>query len=73
MDAITLSMADLAGKEGGIAVPVAARAIVLAVVASTLVKGRIALTAGAVTLQRALLPPFLAMLVVAAVVAFFIF
>ena len=72
VDAITLSMADLAGKEGGIAIPVAARAVVLAVVANTIVKGGIALTAGAVTLRRALLPPFLAMLVVAAVVAFFV-
>ena len=46
-----------------------ARAVVLAAVANTIVKGGIALTAGAVSLRRSLLPPFLAMLAVATVVA----
>jgi uncharacterized membrane protein (DUF4010 family) len=43
VDAITLSMAELAGAEGGIALPIAPRAIVLAATANTVVKGGIAL------------------------------
>jgi uncharacterized membrane protein (DUF4010 family) len=70
VDAITLSMAELAGAEGGITVPAAARAVVLAVISNTIVKGGIALAIGAMTLRRALLPPFLAMLCTAGVIAF---
>jgi uncharacterized membrane protein (DUF4010 family) len=70
VDAITLSMAELAGTSGGVAVPTAARAVVLAAVANTVVKGGIALVAGSKALRPALLPPFLAMLAVAAVSAF---
>jgi uncharacterized membrane protein (DUF4010 family) len=70
VDAITLSMAELAGAEGGVAIPTAARAVVLAAISNTLVKGGIALFAGAATLRRALLPPLLAILAVSAAVAF---
>ena len=70
VDAITLSMAELAGAEGGIAVTTAARAVILAVLSNTVVKGGIALTVGARALRLALLPPFVAMLIVAGVAAF---
>ena len=70
VDAITLSMADLAGAEGGIAVTTAARAVILAVLSNTLVKGGIALTVGARALRLALLPPFVVMLIAAGLAAF---
>jgi uncharacterized membrane protein (DUF4010 family) len=69
VDAITLSMAQLAGTQGGVAPPTAAGAIVLAVISNTVVKGGLALSLGAPTLRRALLPPFIVMLVTSAVVA----
>jgi uncharacterized membrane protein (DUF4010 family) len=62
VDAITLSMADLAGAEGGIAVPTAARAVILAVLSNTIVKGGIAMTVGPRALRLALLPPFIIIL-----------
>ncbi len=70
VDAITLSMAELAGAEEGVALTTAARAVVLAAISNTVVKGGIALTAGSKTLRQALLPPFLLMLVTGGVVAF---
>ena len=70
VDAITLSMAELAGADGGIGIPTATRAVVLAAISNTVVKGGIALSIGAVTLRRALLPPLAAMLTISAVVAF---
>lgn len=70
VDAITLSMAELAGSQGGIAIPVAARAIVLAVISNTVVKGAIALSVGSKSLRPALVPPLVAMLVVGAAAAF---
>ena len=72
VDAITLSMAELAGAGGGVAIPTAARAVVLAVISNTLVKGGIALSIGTATLRRALLPPLLVILASSAVVAFFL-
>jgi uncharacterized membrane protein (DUF4010 family) len=72
VDAITLSMAELAKPGGSVAVETAARAIVLATIANTVVKGGMALTIGAITLRRALIPPLIAMLVVAGTVAFFV-
>ncbi|MGD2041545.1 MAG: DUF4010 domain-containing protein, partial [Anaerolineae bacterium] len=72
VDAITLSMAELAKPGGSVAVETAARAIVLATIANTVVKGGMALTLGAVTLRRVLLPPLVVMLVVAGTVAFFV-
>jgi uncharacterized membrane protein (DUF4010 family) len=72
VDAITLSMAELAGTQGGVAVPTAARAVVLAAIANTVVKGGIALSTGARTLRRALLPPLVLMLAIAAAFALFL-
>jgi uncharacterized membrane protein (DUF4010 family) len=69
VDAITLSMAELAGAQGGVALPTAARAVVLATISNTVVKGSIALSAGSNTLRRALLPPFVLILSAGAVVA----
>jgi uncharacterized membrane protein (DUF4010 family) len=70
VDAITLSMAELAGTEGGVSIPAAVRAVVIAVIANTIVKGGIALGIGSRGLRLALLPPFVAMLVVCGAVAF---
>jgi uncharacterized membrane protein (DUF4010 family) len=70
VDAITLSMAELSGAPGGVSLSTGARAVVLAVIANTVVKGGIALTAGSGTLRRALLPPLLLMLTVSAVAGF---
>jgi uncharacterized membrane protein (DUF4010 family) len=67
VDAITLSMAELSGAPGGVSLSTGARAVVLAVIANTVVKGGIALTTGSGTLRRALLPPLLLMLIVSAV------
>ena len=58
VDAITLSMAELAGSPGGVEVSVAARAVILAVMSNTIVKGVIALGNGSKSLRKALLPPF---------------
>ena len=70
VDAITISMAELAGAQGGVALSTGARAVVLAAISNTVVKGGIALTTGSKTLRRALLPPFLLMLATSSVVAF---
>jgi uncharacterized membrane protein (DUF4010 family) len=66
VDAITLSMAELAGAPSGVTLPTAARAVVLATLSNTVVKGGIALSAGSQTLRRALLPPLVLMLAVGA-------
>jgi uncharacterized membrane protein (DUF4010 family) len=70
VDAITLSMAQLSEAQGSVALPTAARAVVLATISNTLVKGGIALSAGSRPLRRALLPPWLLMLGSGALVAF---
>jgi uncharacterized membrane protein (DUF4010 family) len=70
VDAISLSMAELAGADGGIGIPTATRAVVLAAISNTVVKGGIALSIGTVALRRALLPPLAAMLTISALVAF---
>jgi uncharacterized membrane protein (DUF4010 family) len=62
VDAITLSMAELSGN-GELSVNIAARAIVIAIMANTLVKGGIVLTSGSISIRRALLPGFLLILV----------
>jgi uncharacterized membrane protein (DUF4010 family) len=71
VDAITLSMAQLSGAQGSVSVSTAGRAVMLAAVSNTLVKGGIALGAGSRGLRRALLPPLAAMLVTAIVMALF--
>jgi uncharacterized membrane protein (DUF4010 family) len=62
VDAITLSMAELS-NQGSLARETAARAIVLATMSNTVVKGGIVLTSGSVALRRAMLPGFILILV----------
>ena len=73
VDAITLSMAQLSGASADIALPTGARAIVLAAISNTVVKGGIALSVGSASLRRALVLPLAAMLVIAVAVAFLAF
>jgi uncharacterized membrane protein (DUF4010 family) len=70
VDAITLSMAELGGQAGGLGLDVAARAIVLAAMSNTIVKGGVVLVSGSPSLRRALLPGFVLMLVTAIGLAF---
>lgn len=72
VDAITLSMARLSQGEGGIDLRTAARAVVLAAAANTLLKGGLVLAAGSKELRRAILPGFVLMVVTAVLVVFFI-
>jgi len=65
VDAISFSMAKLSRGVGGIDHTIAARAIVLAAVANTLVKGCIVLFSGAPKLKRAILPGFILITAVA--------
>ncbi len=69
VDAITLSMAELS-RTGGVALETAARAIVLATMSNTVVKGVIVLTAGAMVLRRVFWPGFLAILATGLLLAF---
>jgi uncharacterized membrane protein (DUF4010 family) len=55
VNAITLSMAELS-RTGGLALPVAARAIVLAALSNTLVKGLMVAALGSPVLRRTILP-----------------
>jgi len=72
VDAITLSMAELSRAPGGLDLITAQRAIVLAAMSNTVVKGGIVLTSGSPTLRRALWPGFVLMLVVGIGVAFLV-
>jgi uncharacterized membrane protein (DUF4010 family) len=69
VDAITLSMAELSST-GDLGLSTAARAIVLAAMSNTVVKGGIVLSGGSPALRKALLPGFVAMLVAGIGVAF---
>jgi uncharacterized membrane protein (DUF4010 family) len=62
VDAITLSMAELSGS-GDITMSTAARAIIIAIMANTLVKGGIVFSSGSSSIRRALLPGFILILV----------
>jgi uncharacterized membrane protein (DUF4010 family) len=70
VDAITLSVSELSRAGGSLSLSVAARAIVLAAMANTVVKGGLVLTGGSPALRRALLPGFALMLVTGIGVAF---
>lgn len=71
VDAITLSMAELSNT-GGLEVGIASRAIVVAAMSNTVVKGGIALMGGSPALRKALWPGILMMSVVGIGVAFLI-
>ena len=62
VDAITLSMAELSSS-GEITLQTAARAIVIAIMANTLVKGGIVLSSGSGSIRRTLLPGFILILI----------
>ncbi len=70
VDAITLSVAELSRAAGGLDLVVAERAIVLAAMANTAVKGGIVLATGSRTLRRALWPAFLLILATGISLAF---
>jgi len=71
VDAITLSVAELT-RTGGLDLETGSRAIVLAAMANTLVKGGIALVIGSTALRKVLLPGILLVLSVGISVAFFV-
>ena len=71
VDAITLSMSELS-LSGGLELTTAARAIVLAAMSNTVVKGGIVLLSGGPELRRVLLPGFLLILVTGVGVAFLV-
>jgi uncharacterized membrane protein (DUF4010 family) len=71
VDAITLSMAELS-RSGNLELPTAARAIILAVMANTLVKGAIVVSAGSLQLRKVMIPGILAILVTGIALAIFI-
>ena len=60
VDAITLSMAELSNT-GDVELHIASRAVVIATMSNTVVKGIIALMGGSAVLRKALLPGLLAM------------
>ena len=69
VDAIPLSMAELS-KTGGLDTVTAARAIVLATMSNTVVKGSIVITSGSAALRRAFMPAFVLILIVGTSLAF---
>lgn len=72
VDAITLTMAELGRTGGGIEPATAGRAIVVAAMANTAVKGGIVLVLGGRLLRRAIAPAVVAMLLVGTGLAFVI-
>lgn len=72
VDAITLTMAELSQAGGELDPHVAAKAIVLAAVSNTIVKGGIVLGTGSPQLRRVLLPGMVLTLATAIVVAFLV-
>ena len=71
VDAITLSVAELT-KTGGLDLETGTRAIVLASMSNTLVKGGIAMVLGSSPLRKALLPGILLILSIGISIAFFV-
>ena len=72
VDAITLSVAELSRAGGGLSLSRGARAIVLAAMSNTAVKGGIVLSSGSPALRRALWPGFVLMLVTGIGIAFLV-
>ncbi len=70
VDAITLSMAELSQPGGGLDLDVASRAVTLAAMSNTVVKGGLILTSGGAALKRAMLPGFVLILAAALAAAF---
>ena len=72
VDAITLSMAELSGAPNGLDVTIASRAVVLAALSNTAVKGGIAFFSGSRALRKALMPGFVLIFLVGILVAFLV-
>ena len=72
VDAISFSMAKLSRGIGGIDLRIASRAIMLAAVANTLVKGCIVFFSGAPKLKRAIAPGFALIMVVGVALSFLV-
>ena len=70
VDAITLSMAELSKPGNGLSMDTAARSIVLAISANTVVKGSIVLTTASAAMRKPFLPGFVLMLVTGLAAAF---
>ncbi len=62
VDAVTLTVAELSNS-GGLGLDIAARAIVIAVMSNTIVKGSIVLISGSVTLRKTVIPGLLLILI----------
>jgi len=71
VDAITLSMTELSGA-GVLTLSTAARAIVLATMSNTVVKGGIVLTSGSAALRRAFWPGFVLILITGVTLTFWL-
>lgn len=72
VDAITLSVADLSLKSGGISIEMAKRAVVLAATSNTLAKGVMVLFLGTRSLRRVVWPVFIIMVSVGLGMAFWL-
>jgi uncharacterized membrane protein (DUF4010 family) len=72
VDAIALSMAKLSRAGGGVDATVAARAIIVATVANTLLKGVLVMAGGSRGLRRAIVPAFALMVITGLVVVFLV-
>ena len=70
VDAITLSMAELSKPGNGLSMDTAARSIVLAISANTVVKGSIVLTTASAAMRKPFLPGFVLMLATGLIAAF---
>jgi len=70
VDAITLSVADLSKQSMGVGPLVAKRAIILAAVANTVVKGGMVLSLGSKRLRRVVWPAFVIIVVIGILFAF---
>lgn len=71
VDAITLSMAELSGVDGTLDLATAARAVGLATLVNTLVKGSMVLAGGAPALRRSMIPILATMVVVGGALVIF--
>lgn len=72
IDAVALSVADLAKQPGGPDITTAARAVVMAALANTFAKGGLVYFTGSINLRRAMLPGFLLMTVVGVAAIFIV-
>ncbi len=72
VDAITLSVADLSQDPGGISLMTAKRAIILAAVANTVVKGGMVLSLGSKKLRWVVWPAFVIIILIGLIFTFFI-